>query len=102
MAEGAVGLVETLAALRAELARAVDEAAGEEVQFPVDSVQVAFQVGVTADRQAQGGLRFWVVELGGQAGWARESVQTVTVSLGVPVDRHGRPIKVARWLDGKP
>lgn len=102
MAEGAVGLVEAVAALRAELARAVDEAAEAEVQFPVESVELAFQVGVTADRQAQGGLRFWVVELGGQAGWARESVQTVSVSLGAPVDRHGHPIKVGRGLDGKP
>lgn len=103
MAEGTVGLVEAVAALRAELAEAVAAGAEADIQFPVESVQLAFQVGVTASEQAQGGLKFWVVELGGEAGWARESVQTVTITLAAPVDRRtGEPIRIARGTDAKP
>jgi hypothetical protein len=36
------------------------------------------------------------VELGGSAGWQRETMQTVTVVFGAPVDREGRPVKVAQ------
>lgn len=102
MRDGTVGLKETVAALRAELAEAVEAGAEADIQFPVDSVQLAFQVGVTASEQAQGGLKFWVVELGGEAGWARESVQTVTVTLGAPTYRKDQPIHIDHGTDDKP
>jgi hypothetical protein len=39
------------------------------------------------------------VELGGGGGRASESVQTITLVLGSPVDQTGNPIKVAEETD---
>ena len=46
-----IGLVETIDALRTELASAVEKAQGQEIQFPIGSVQLEFQVGVTQEDQ---------------------------------------------------
>jgi Trypsin-co-occurring domain 2 len=51
---------------------------------------------------ATGGIRFWVIELGGKASHESESVHTVTVSLGAPVDSQGKTIKVVRTVSYKP
>ena len=97
-----IGLVETIDALRSELAAAVEKAQGQEIQFPVGSVQLEFHVGVTKDVNAKAGVRFWVVELGTEGSYTHESIQKVVVTLEPPVDREGRPIRVRRGYDEKP
>ncbi len=97
-----IGLVEAIEAVRAELTRAVAENADKEIQFPVDKVDLEFHVGVTRTADATGGIRFWVIELGGRASHESESVHTVKVSLGAPVDVQGKTIKVMRALSYKP
>jgi hypothetical protein len=89
-----IGLVETIDALRAELAASIELARDTDVQFPVAGVQLEFHVGVKREADGKAGVRFWVVELGGGGSYARESIQTVTVTLGAPVDRSGAPVKV--------
>lgn len=97
-----IGLVDVVQALRAELARASELATDQAVQFPVGQITLEFQVGVTRNAEANGGIRFWVLELGASAGVAKESVQTVTIVLEPPVDAHGMPIKVSAQDAGKP
>ncbi len=97
-----LGLVDVVSALRQELARAAAAATGSEIQFPVGQVTLEFQVGVTRSAEAQGGVRFWVLELGASAGVARESIQTVTIQLDPPVDAAGRPIRVGAASEEKP
>jgi hypothetical protein len=97
-----IGLVEAIEAVRAELTRAVTENTDKEIQFPVDKVDLEFHVGVTRSADAGGGIRIWVIELGGKASRETESVQTVKVSLGAPVDPQGKTIKVMRTLSSKP
>ncbi len=97
-----IGLVETIDALRSELAVAVEKAQGQEIQFPIGSVQLEFQVGVTLDTEAKAGVRFWVLELGASGSYANESVQKVTLNLEAPVDSEGRAVKVTRRLQQKP
>jgi Trypsin-co-occurring domain 2 len=97
-----LGLAETVEALRAELARAAEAGSRSEFQFPVAGVQLEFHVGVTKTGQGVAGVRFWVVELGGSGSYAREEIQTVTVTLGAPVDQNGQPVKVYRRSDQKP
>ncbi len=97
-----IGLVETIEALRSELGAAVEKAQGQEIQFPIGSVQLEFQVGVTWDTEAKAGVKFWVLELGASGSYANESVQKVTLNLEAPVDAEGRPVKVARRLQQKP
>src|SRR5260370_38547742 len=51
-----IGLVETIDALRSELAAAVEKAQGQELQVPVGAVQQAFWGGVTCDTEVQDGV----------------------------------------------
>ena len=91
-----LGLAETVEALRAELARAAAAGAGAGFQFPVTGVQMEFHVGVTKAGKGKAGVKFYVVELGGSGSYAQEEIQTVTVTLGAPVDHNGNPVKVYR------
>ena len=92
-----VGLDEALEGLRAQMASAHAKAAGTDLQFPVESLTVEFKVAVTRSSEGKAGFRVPVVgaELGGSGSRASESVQTVTLVLGPPVDREGKAIKVA-------
>jgi hypothetical protein len=92
-----IGLDEALEVLRSELASAREKAAGSSVQFPIESLTVELKVGVTKSAEGKAGFSVPLIgaELGGSAGYDRESVHTVTVVLGSPVDQNGIPIKVA-------
>jgi hypothetical protein len=96
-----VGLDETLEALRAELANARAKAAAGDVQFPIESLTIELKVGVTRNKEGKAGFQVPVinVKLGGSVGVDRETLQTVTVTLGPPVDRDGHPIKVGSSTD---
>jgi hypothetical protein len=97
MAEDAIGLAEAIGSLRDDLLTARASGAGQDIQLPVESMTVELQV--TATRRADGKAGFKVpivaAELGGAAGWQREAMQTVTVVFAAPVDREGKPVKVA-------
>ena len=97
-----IGLSEAIAAVRAELAAAVEQGGDAEFQFPVNGVQLEFHVAVTTTSEGRAGVKFYVVELGGAGSYAREEVQTVTVTLGAPVDRAGEVVKVTRQSRQKP
>jgi len=98
-----IPLVETIEALRAQLTEAVAAGADQEIQFPVDGVELEFHVGVTRSIEGNAGIRFWVVELGANASYAVESIHTVKVSLGAPVDAAtGETIKIRRSMSEKP
>ncbi|WP_222272407.1 trypco2 family protein [Modestobacter marinus] len=93
-----LSLTEAIEALRDGLLRARAAGGGSDIQLPVQSMTVELKV--TATRKADGKAGFKVpivnVELGGSAGWQRDTLQTVTVVFGEPVDRDGRPVKVAQ------
>ena len=97
-----IGLGEALDALRTELSAAVERSQDADIQFPVEGVQLEFQVGVRKAADGKGGVKFWVVELGGGTSYESESKPTVTVTLGAPVDRAGTPIKVSRRTGQRP
>lgn len=97
-----IPLVETIEALRAQLSEAVAAGTGQEIQFPVDGVELEFHVGVTRSVEGNGGVRFWVVELGASASYGVESIHKVSVHLGAPVDAAGQTIKVQRTMSEKP
>lgn len=96
-----IGLAEAIAALRDELLQARAKGAGSDVQLPVESMTV--ELTVTATRSAEGRAGFKVpivdAELGGGGSRQRADEQRVTVVFGSPVDRSGRPVKVANTGD---
>jgi hypothetical protein len=93
-----LGLADAIGLLRDELLRARAAGADSDIQLPVESMTVQLQVAATRTRDGRAGFSVPVVnlELGGSAGWQRETMQVVTVVFGGPVDREGRPLKVAQ------
>ena len=93
-----LGLADAIALLRDELLEAQAAGAGSDIQLPVELMTVVLKV--TATRSVDGKVGFKVpivdLELDGGAGRERGSEQTVTVVFGGPVDRAGRPVKVAQ------
>jgi hypothetical protein len=93
-----LGLAEAIEALRDDLLKARAEGGKSEIQLPVESMTV--ELTVTATRSVDGKAGFKVpfvpVEAGGGGSRERGTGQTVTVVFGGPVDRDGRPVKVAR------
>jgi Trypsin-co-occurring domain 2 len=99
-----LGLAEAIGLLRDELLRARAAGAASDIQLPVESMTV--ELTVTATRSADGRAGFTVpvvgVQLGGGLARERGTEQRVTVVFGGPVDRDGRPVKVASASDALP
>jgi len=92
-----IGLDEALEALRVELASAQGKAAGQDLQFPIETLTVELKVVVTRSKEGKAGIRVPLIEaeLGASFGIDSQMLQTVTLVLGPPVDRRGNPVKVA-------
>lgn len=104
MADGPLDGVElsvAVAGLREELQEAISAAVDEQLQFEALSVDMTFQVGVTRSGEGSGGLKFWVVELGGKAAYAAQSLQTVTLNLR-PVLVDGRLVRISSDAEESP
>lgn len=91
-----IGLEEVMDALHVELAAAVKKAQGQDIVFPVDSVQLELQIGVTWNGEGNVGVKFWVLELGASANHTHESIQKVTINLQAPKYARELPSKEER------
>ena len=92
-----LGLAEAIESLRDELLQARAAGGASDIQLPVESMTVVLKVTATRSAEGKAGFKVPIVELELGAGGARErgSEQTVTVVFGGPVDRAGRPVKIA-------
>lgn len=86
-----IGLKEVLAALRQELSESILAAANESLRFQVDEITLQFQVEVERTTGVGGGIKFWVVELGGKHAATSTVTHTVTIPLK-PVRQDGGPV----------
>ena len=81
-----IGLAETIAQVREELARAVGEGRSQKsVQFEDSAVELEFEVTVTDERQVGGGIKVWVASADGRASKSSGQTHRVKVSLR-PID----------------
>ncbi|MFM6060451.1 MAG: trypco2 family protein [Microcystis aeruginosa] len=90
MAINNVGLRETLEALRVELSKSILASEGEQIRFEVGEIELEVQFVVEQSKEGKGGLKFWVVEMGGVV----TNKDTITHRIKIPL----KPI----WKDGKP
>lgn len=77
--KGAVPLSTAIAALRGELTRAWWDGRHQSVRFKPAPVELTLQVAVTSAGKGSAGVRWWLIELGGEV--SRESVVTQTVKV---------------------
>ena len=92
---GVVGLADAIGALRDELMQAWTSGQHERLRFKPRPVELTVQVAVTSAGTGRAGIRWWLVELGGDV--SRESVMTQTLKLlldPVMYDEHGRSTDV--------
>jgi hypothetical protein len=96
-----LGLAEAIGLLRDALLRARAAGGGSDIQLPIESMTV--ELTVTATRSINGKAGFVVPFLGAQiganGGRERGQEQNITVVFGGPVDRDGRPVKIASLSD---
>lgn len=78
---GGVGLAEAIEALRAELVQAMASAPVEGVRFRPGPVELTVEAALTKNVGGKAGIKWWLIEAGGEA--SRESVvtQTLTITL---------------------
>lgn len=76
--------------LRHELAEAVRSAPPDGLRFALGSIEVEVEVAVENRTDGRGGIRFWVLELGGDASRTSASTQRIKLSLHPQVGASGR------------
>ncbi|WP_194918560.1 trypco2 family protein [Catenulispora rubra] len=90
-----IGLVEAIARIREELTEAVSAGQHADIRFPVGEVTIQFQVGMTKSDEDSGKIKLWVLEFGAKGTDTQESMQTISMVLGPPVDAQGKAIQVS-------
>jgi NTP-dependent ternary system trypsin peptidase co-occuring protein len=88
--EIAAGLAETIAALRLQLANAQAAGKGGSLQFRLGEIEVEFQVAITKDASADGGVRFGVISFGAKGGLAQASTHRIALRMQPVELRNGQ------------
>lgn len=86
--------------LREELTSLTQTAAGEELQFVVEDIELELKVGVTKSGGADVKAKFWVLEVGGKGEYKSEATQTVKLKLK-PKLRDAKPGAETLISDGQ-
>jgi len=89
-----VPLSAAIAALRDELILAWWDGQDRSVRFKPSPVELTLQVAVTSAGKGNAGVRWWLIELGGEV--SRESVVTQTVKVTLEprmLDERGKPLE---------
>jgi Trypsin-co-occurring domain 2 len=94
-------LADAIEELRRELLTAIAAGAGQPIQFPIAKMTIQLQVVATKGVDGKVGFTVPVVgaQLGGGGSWEHERTQNITIEFGSPVDKDGRPVKVASESD---
>jgi len=94
-----VELTDLLTSLRSEINRARLDGAGQEVRFRIASIDLELQVAVEKTVEANAGVRFWVVSMGGKGGAKTAETHTVRLSLSAETDT-GEPVLTGEDVSG--
>lgn len=98
-----IELAEVITQLRTELDRARAAAAGEDLQFELGPVELEVAIAVEAVGGAEAKVRFWVVEIGGNAQATSASTQRIKLTLHPAVTAGAGPEggrKVSAFISG--
>jgi hypothetical protein len=79
--DSGIPVADLVNAVRAELERAAVEAREHQLQFEVTDVQLEVEVATTGTRTAEGGLKLWVVTIGGKGSKENAATHKVTLNM---------------------
>jgi Trypsin-co-occurring domain 2 len=100
-AEVRIPLADAIGAIRQQLKQAMDEGREEELRFGLGAVELELQMQVSGERGVDGGVKVWVVSLGGRASHSTAETHTVRLTLH-PQDREGKDVDIHGTTGGKP
>jgi hypothetical protein len=89
-----VPLANAIADLRAELLKALQEGAGKDLQFRLKPIELELKLAITAGGEANAGIKFWVVEIGGKGTYDNAATHTLKLTLE-PVGPDGGDVKIS-------
>jgi Trypsin-co-occurring domain 2 len=92
--KGSVPLAWAIAALRDELTLAWSAAQGAAIRFKPSPVELTLQLAVTSEGKGKAGVKWYVIELGGE--YSRQSAVTQTVKMTltpVLLNEQGREVE---------
>ncbi|MER7708126.1 trypco2 family protein [Kitasatospora sp. NPDC097605] len=85
-----IELSDVIRDLRGQLEQAMADAVGQTLAFELGDIELELSVAVESSGRAGAKVRFWVVELGGDADHRRADTQTVKLTLHPRVAATGR------------
>jgi hypothetical protein len=86
-----IGLAEVIAALRQELNASMAAAEGSDLRFKLGEVSIELELSVERSAGGSGGLRFWVLNAGGEYNQSNAKTHRITVPL-TPLTAQGAPV----------
>ena len=92
--ESGVPLADLVDAVRAELETAATKARDQQLQFEVQDVRLEVEVATTGTREVGGGLKVWVLTVGGKGSKENAATHKVTLNLSA-VTREGTKFRVS-------
>lgn len=99
--EVAIGLREAIRSLRAELSAAMAEGESEDLRFRVGPVELEFEVQLSREAGAEGGVKFWVVSAGAKATTGTATTHRVKIALQ-PQTADGKDVAVSEGVARRP
>jgi hypothetical protein len=84
-----IGLAEFVTALRSELKVAQENAKGEDLQFSVEDIQLEVKVFSESSDKVKSGVKFWVLNAGGEMADKASLAQTLKLQLKLVPDAAG-------------
>ena len=87
--------------LRAELLEALREGAGKELRFRLKPIELELSGGITGSLDGRGGVKFWVLELGGGAKLENATTHKLKLVLE-PLGSEGREFEVTDDMAARP
>jgi Trypsin-co-occurring domain 2 len=76
-----IELADMLVGLRKELVKAQVQASKEPLKFRLDDIEVELKMGITKKDAVKGGLKFWVIDAGGEVSNEDQQLQTLRLKL---------------------
>ncbi len=101
MEEAAIDLGEAIRSLRAELSSAMAQGEGQDLRFRVGPVELEFDVQVSREAGAEGGVKFWVVSAGAKATTGTATTHRVKIALQ-PQTADGKDVAVSQGVARRP